>query len=243
MCGRFALNSTPRRIARHFDLREEPALFAPRYNIAPTQPVAIVRENEHLARKHGGKAPREFTHVRWGLIPSWAKDPAIGNRMINARSETAATKPGYRGAFKYRRCLIPADGFYEWKKSAGKSAGGGKQPYYIRREDGEPFAFAGLWEHWQSEGGEEMESCTILTTDANDLLKPIHDRMPVILSPSDYALWLDTSQQEREAVTHLLRPPPTAGWEAVPVSTYVNSPKNEGEQCVAEVGTQGGLFE
>ena len=220
----------------------------PGFNIAPSQPVAIVREDAHSLH-------RELTHVHWGLIPGWAKDVSVGNRMINARSETAAVKQGYRGAMKYRRCLIPATGFYEWQKLIdGKT----RQAMYIHRqfnrEDGagsadgddvesELFALAGLWEHWQGPGGEEVESCTVLTTQPNELMKPIHDRMPVILRPADYARWLSTKVQDGDAVVDLLRPCDAEGWQARPVSSYVNSPRNDGPRCTKEVGRQGGLFE
>ena len=226
MCGRFALNSTPRRIAAHFKLSSDQFELFPRYNIAPTQPVMIVRQNAVTSQ-------RELTHVVWGLIPSWAKDIAIGNRMINARSETAMEKPGYRGAMKYRRCLVPADGFYEWRQSKVKSKAP-KQPYFIHRSDGDMLALAGLWEHWQGPGGEEIESCTLLTTDANNLMAPLHDRMPVILSPGDYDRWMDVKQQDPWQVSDLLRPCPGDWLIADPVSSYVNSPRNEGEQCIAK---------
>jgi putative SOS response-associated peptidase YedK len=223
MCGRFALNSTPRRIAAHFRLHTDQFELFPRYNIAPTQPVMIVRENTYTKE-------REMTHVVWGLIPSWAKDVAIGQRMINARSESAATKQGYRGAMKYRRCLVPADGFYEWKKAEKK---GPKQPYFIHKRDGELLGLAGLWEHWQGPGGEEVESCTILTTEPNEAMSALHDRMPVILSPDDYDRWLSTKIEEPEDVRDLMKPCP-AEWLALrAVGTFVNSARNEGEQCLA----------
>ncbi|MGD8725986.1 MAG: SOS response-associated peptidase, partial [Gemmatimonadales bacterium] len=163
----------------------------------------------------------------WGLIPSWAKDPTIGNRMINARAETVATKPAFEGAFKHRRCLIPADGFYEWQKTGSR-----KQPYYIGRRDGSVFAFAGLWERWADEGHDPIETFTIITTTPNDLLAPIHDRMPVILPTDRYDEWLDPANTETEALQSLLGPAPAADLTATPVSTYVNSPHNEGPECV-----------
>ncbi len=233
MCGRFALNSTPRRIAAHFKLSSDQFELFPRYNIAPTQPVMIVRQ-------HAVTSQRELTHVVWGLIPSWAKDVAIGNRMINARSETAIEKPGYRGAMKYRRCIVPADGFYEWRQggaSAGRAAmrsKPAKQPFFIHRTDGDLLGLAGLWEHWQGPGGEEIESCTLLTTEANELMAPLHDRMPVILSPGDYARWMDVKQQDPWQVADLMRPCPADWLVADPVGNYVNSPRNEGEQCLAK---------
>lgn len=225
MCGRFALNSTPRRIAAHFKLSSDQFELFPRYNIAPTQPVMILRQNAVSGR-------RELTHVVWGLIPSWASDVGIGNRMINARSETAIEKPGYRGAMRYRRCIVPADGFYEWRQSQAKSKAA-KQPYFIRRADGDLLALAGLWEHWQGKGGEEIESCTLLTTAANEVMAPLHDRMPVILAPRDYDRWMDVKEQDPWQVADLLKPCPPDWLVTDAVSGYVNSPRNEGEACIA----------
>jgi putative SOS response-associated peptidase YedK len=217
MCGRFTLTATPKAIAETFQVPELPGL-EPRYNIAPTQAVAIVRPA-------AGETGRELEVVRWGLIPSWADDPAIGNRLINARSETAADKPSFRSAFKHRRCLIPTSGFYEWQKVGTK-----KQPHYIRQPDGGPFAFAGLWEHWEKDGG-PIDTCTILTTEANGLMRPIHDRMPLILGPEAWGPWLDpgTARPDLQA---LLRPCPDDWLTAFRVSTRVNNPKNEGPACI-----------
>lgn len=167
--------------------------------------------------------------LRWGLIPSWADDPGIGARMINARSETVAEKPSFRRAFKDRRCLIPADGFYEWQRTNG-----GKQPYYFQTEDRRPFAFAGLWESWSREG-EEIHSCAILTTNANDLVGEIHPRMPVILPPEDYDLWLDPDARESDLLLPLLRPYPAGDMQAHPVSRKVNKPSNNDPGCVERV--------
>ena len=178
MCGRFLLHTPVDTLQRAFGFAERPNL-RPRYNIAPTQTVPIVRQ------KDGGG--RELALVRWGLIPSWAKEAGIGGRLINARAETVAEKPAFRGAFRKRRALVPADGFYEWRKREGDRP---KQPLLVRRRDGQPFAFAGLWEHWRGPEG-EVETCTILTTEANAALAPIHDRMPVILDPACYDRWLD----------------------------------------------------
>src|SRR5258708_32718983 len=179
MCGRYTLAESPRKLAKRFDVPETPDLpfDGQRFNIAPTQQVPIVGL---------GKEAREMTLARWGLIPSWAKDSKIGNSLINARADTVAEKPAFRSAFKRRRCLIPADGFYEWK--TGEKV---KQPYYIHLKDGQPFAFAGLWEQWEPPEGESVRSCAIITTDANDLMRPLHHRMPVILDPKHYATWLD----------------------------------------------------
>jgi putative SOS response-associated peptidase YedK len=219
MCGRFTLLAPGESIADLFQLPETPHL-APRYNIAPTQPVAAVRVNRDTRR-------RELTHFHWGLIPRWAKDPKIGSRMINARSETAAEKPSFRVAFKYRRCLVPADGFYEWQKMNGR-----KQPVRIQMGDGRPFAIAGLWEHWSSPDGSELESCTLLTTEPNDLLKPVHNRMPVILAPADFDRWLDPGAQHPGEVQDLLRPYPSGEMRFYPVSTHVNNPRNEDPRCI-----------
>lgn len=219
MCGRFTLLAPGEAVADLFDLAETPHL-APRYNIAPTQPVAAIRYNSD-------KNKRELTHFHWGLIPRWAKDPAIGSRMINARSETAAEKPSFRAAFKYRRCLVPTDGFYEWWK-----VDGGKQPVRIHMKDEQPFAIAGLWEHWQSPDGSEIESVTLLTTDPNDLLKPIHNRMPVILAQKDYQRWLDPGAQHPGEVQPLMRPFPSDNMTFYPVSTHVNNPRNEDPTCI-----------
>src|SRR5262245_7474343 len=181
MCGRFTLTAPRQALKNLFPLFDFPEV-PPNYNVAPTQAVLAVRV------PHGQDKPAPAL-LKWGLVPGWADDPAIGNRMINARAETAADKPSFRAAFRKRRCLVLADGFYEWQKVGGK-----KQPYLIRLRGGEPFAFAGLWEHWERDG-RAVESCTILTTDANGLVKPLHDRMPVILAPQDFALWLDPKVQ------------------------------------------------
>lgn len=234
MCGRYNLNATPRRLARQFRLSSDQFELFPRYNIAPSQPVVIIRQNTHTLQ-------RELTHVLWGLIPSWAKDVAIGNRMINARSESAAVKPGFRGAMKYRRCIVPADGFYEWKEQGNAR---GKLAYYIHRKDDSMLALAGLWEHWQGPGGEEIETCALLTTTPNELMATIHDRMPVILAEEECDRWIDTTIQDVDAVTDLLGPCPADWLTMVPVSSYVNSQKNDGERCMqrVEVQEQGGLF-
>lgn len=221
MCGRFTLRSSPKAIADEFGLFDVPDLSA-RYNVAPSQSVVVVRQQEAKGR--------ELALLKWGLIPSWADDPAIGNRMINARSETAASKPSFRRAFRSRRCLVVADGFYEWQKTDGK-----KQPIYIRLKNDHPFGFAGLWERWEK-GDQPIESCTILTTDANDLMKPIHDRMPVIIPKGQYDLWLDPGCQDSEKLTKLLRPYSPDEMMAIPVSTLVNNPKSDVAKCIEAVG-------
>jgi putative SOS response-associated peptidase YedK len=230
MCGRFTLRASPRVIAGQFDLFETPE-FTARYNIAPSQAVAAVR-----TRGEALPPGRELVFLRWGLIPAWADDPSIGNRLINARAETVAQKPTFRHAFARRRCLIVADGFYEWQ-----GRGRGKQPYLIQLRDGGPFAFAGLWEAWEGAGHAYVESCTILTTEANALVRPLHDRMPVIVAPADYGLWLDPQLQDAARLTELLRPFASDALEAFRVSSRVNSPTHEGPECVAPAEGQRGL--
>jgi putative SOS response-associated peptidase YedK len=222
MCGRFTLRTSPQVIAEIFGLSALPEL-EPRYNVAPTQSVAAVR--------HQVKGPgRELVWLRWGLVPAWADDPSIGNRMINARAETAASKPAFRAAFKSRRCLIVADGFYEWQSHGGK-----KQPFFIGRKDQLPFGLAGLWEHWEH-GGQELETCTILTTEANSLLQPLHDRMPVIVPEQEFELWLDPAVTKAEQVEPILRPYPAGEMTAYPVNPIVNSPRNDVPACLEKVG-------
>lgn len=211
-------------MAEFFELVDTPTV-SPRYNIAPTQAVGVVRRDRD-------RDIRRFDLMHWGLIPSWAKDPTIGNRMINARSETAATKPSFRSAVKYRRCLLPTDGFYEWKAIAGQKR---KQPYYIRMADDRPFAFAGLWEHWEGPDGAAVDSCTILTTEPNKMMADIHNRMPVILDPKDFAQWLDPEVKTADVVHPLLRSYPTGGMTAHPVSTMVNRPSNDSAGCIEAI--------
>ena len=193
-------------------------MFTPRYNIAPTQNAAIV-----IAADDG---PR-LQVARWGLIPSWAKDAATGSSLINARAETVATKPAFRSAFKRRRCLVLADGFFEWQK-----IGAGKQAMYLRKRDGVPFMFGGIWERWTPPDGPEVQSFSIVTVAPNELAARVHDRMPLILDESDFSAWLDPKTGP-ETLTALLRPCPAEGMEAYPVSSYVNSPRNIGPDCVA----------
>jgi putative SOS response-associated peptidase YedK len=224
MCGRFTLRTPASLIAEQFSLLEVPDL-QPRFNIAPSQPVPVVRMDPQHA-----SAARQFVFLHWGLVPSWAEDAKIGNRMINARAETAADKPSFRAAMRRRRCLIVADGFYEWKTVAKR-----RQPMYIHLRDGRPFAFAGLWESWEGADHSALESCTILTTAANDLVRPIHDRMPVIIAPADYARWLDPAVQQAEPVLPLLRPYPVEEMAAYAVSPRVNSPTRDDESCLERV--------
>src|SRR5262245_14568313 len=194
MCGRFTLRSSPQAVAEAFGLPEAPDLL-PRFNIAPGQPVAVVRQKPQAEG-------RELALLRWGLIPVWADDPSIGNRLANARSETVATKPSFRRAFRSRGCLVVADGFYEWQRTNGR-----KQPYIVGLQNDRPFGLAGLWERWEKVG-EPVESCTILTTDANELMQPIHERMPVIFPPDQYGLWLDPRSEDAVKLAKLLRPFP-----------------------------------
>ena len=216
MCSRYSLSAPPEAIAKLFSVAiKEP--YPPRYNIAPTEPVAIVR--------NGLDGNREFVLVRWGLIPSWVKDPREFSTLINARSETAAEKPSFRGAMRHRRCLVPADGFYEW---TGKP--GAKKPHLIRLKSHTPFAFAGLWEHWLGADGSEIETMAILTTAANSDMASIHDRMPVILAPKDFARWLDCKPGTADAVSGLLRASPDDSLDIVEVNPKLNNPKNEGPE-------------
>lgn len=221
MCGRFALAATGEEVAEHYQLSEVP-FVVPRYNIAPTQPVAAVRLNE--------AGQREMTFFQWGLIPSWAKDPSMGSKMINARSETAGEKPAFRAAFKRRRCLLPATGFFEWQAADGR-----KVPMYIHAAEGGIFSLAGLWEIWQPADGGVLETCTILTTSPNALMEPIHNRMPVIVDPADYGMWL-APDTPLDQLIHLLRPFDTAPLAVYPVSTAVNKPQNDTPDIIIPAG-------
>lgn len=214
MCGRFTLTADPEELQSAFPEFTFPSQYAARYNVAPSQPVLGVAND-------GGNTADFFV---WGLIPSWAKDPTIGNRMINARAETLAEKPAFRGSYKYKRCLIFADGFYEWKAEPGRKV---KIPYYIRLVTGRPFAFAGLWDNWNGPEGSQVKSATIITTEPNSLMAELHNRMPVILAGDSYAQWLDPAPQKAESLQHLLRSFPADQMTAHPVSTLVNSPAND----------------
>ena len=219
MCGRYTLSSPTDLLADLLELGSVPEL-APRYNIAPTQEAAVVRFNAE-------SGVRSLELLRWGLIPFWSKDPGIGSRMINARAETVAEKPSFRTSFKRKRCLVVADGFYEWQ-----ATGGPKQPFYFRFEGGGPFTLAGLWDRWEKGEGEPIESFTILTTEPNEVVAPVHQRMPVILDRGGMASWLDPGIEEADRLTPLLGPFPAAGMEGYPVSTYVNSPGNDTPRCI-----------
>lgn len=213
MCGRFTLTVDPEELMERFHLDAAEAITAPRYNVAPTQDVAVVLS----------ESPNRLSVAKWGLIPSWAKDPGIGARMINARAETLPEKPSFRTAFKKRRCLVLADGFFEWRKEQdGKT----KTPMYMRLQDGEAFAFAGLYELWKSPEGQDVRSCTIVTCEPNALLQTIHNRMPVILPRDAEAEWLDASTPAI-ALMAMLTPYPAERMQAVAVSKRVNSPAND----------------
>ncbi|MBD1804571.1 SOS response-associated peptidase [Microcoleus sp. FACHB-SPT15] len=224
MCGRYTQSKSAEIITRAFQL-DNVSDIEPRYNIAPTQSVLTVLQPSASANRQGKM-------LHWGLIPSWAKDRKMASKLINARAETVAEKPAFRSAFRKRRCLVVADGFYEWQQQENKKQ---KQPFYFRLSDGEPFAFAGLWEQWQDATGEEIESCTVLTTEANDLMRPIHNRMPVILEPKNYDLWLDAEATKPELLQLLLHPYPTEEMTAYPVSTAVNKPTNDSAECINSI--------
>ncbi len=213
MCGRYTQRATPEAVAKQFKLKKPPPLFIPNYNVAPSEQVLAIR-------REAESGEREGVLLRWGLIPWWAKDTKIGNHCINAKAETVHEKPAFRSAFKKRRCLIVADGFYEWKMLAGR-----KQPMWIGRKDNAPFAFAGLWEYWKAESAEAIESCTIITTEPTSLMSEIHNRMPVILPASAYDSWLDPASPDT-ALRELLAAPVQEELYSYPVSKMVNSPKN-----------------
>ena len=221
MCGRFTRKENLQHLAGLLGLKVFPPLH-PRYNIAPSQLVACVRTKPESKE-------RECVDLKWGLVPSWAKDPSIGNKLINARGETVAEKPAFRHAFKQQRCLVLADGFYEWKRE-GKT----KQPFYIRFKDKRPFAFAGLWERWEKQEP-ALETCALITTGPNALMASIHTRMPVILASKEYDDWLDPSLHTLERLNALLRPFPSEVMEAYPVSPIVNNPGNDQAECVKAV--------
>ena len=225
MCGRYSLIADIQELARQFEFDGTGFEDSPRYNVAPTQAVLTVTNRD----------ARHAEYMRWGLIPSWAKDASIGNRMINARGETVAQKPSFRNALQRRRCLVLADGFYEWQK-----VGKGKQPMRIVLKSREPFAFAGLWETWRNPEGETIRSCTIITTEANDLLRPIHERMPVILPRELEEFWLDGNVTESAALSDVLSPYSDEAMEAYQVSPLVNKATNNSADLIVPMG--GGLF-
>jgi putative SOS response-associated peptidase YedK len=225
MCGRFVSSSTPDEIAQYFDAAPPAAEAAlqPSWNVAPTNDIYVVLEDggvRHVAPHH------------WGLVPIWATSPSAGNKMINARAETLASKNAFKPAFRKKRCIVPVDGFYEWQKVPGQKV---KQPYFISRADGEPLAFAGLWEQWRGpdrDGSERLRSATIVTTEANETMAPVHDRMPVILPPSAWDVWLDPAVSDLDLLGKLLVPAPPTLLTLRPVSTEVNSVRNHGPQLI-----------
>jgi putative SOS response-associated peptidase YedK len=219
MCGRYRLSRRKQMIEEYFSTVSSEDDWSPRYNIAPTQPVPVIRQNPKEPR-------RELSLMKWGLIPSWAKDQSVGAQMINARSETAATKLAIRDPLTIRRCLIPADGFYEWQRR-GKA----KQPYCFEVNDGELFAFAGLWDRWRDTRGQWLKSCSILTTTPNAVTSSVHDRMPVILDPDSYDLWLDPGMRDVAAASEMLKPYDARLMCCYPVSTRINHVANDDEEC------------
>jgi putative SOS response-associated peptidase YedK len=221
MCGRFTLHLPPELLAEIFGLLEIP-VYPARYNIAPTQKVAVIR--------CVGDGRNRLDFFRWGLVPSWAKDLGIGNKMINAKAETVHEKAAFRHAIRHRRCLVPASGFFEWRHE-----GKGKIPLYVRLKNGSPMVFAAIWESWKSPEGETVESCAVLTTSSNELIEPLHDRMPVILHPEEYRLWLDPEISDPAKLRHLYRPYPPDQMVMYPVSPLVNSPRNDTPDLISPV--------
>jgi putative SOS response-associated peptidase YedK len=223
MCGRFTMTIDPTHLQEAFPWATIPSELNPRFNIAPSQPIAVIpNSGENI-----------LSMYTWGLIPSWSKDPTIGNRMINARAETLAEKPSFRNAYRRRRCLILADGFYEWKQESNRNS---KTPMYIHMKNRNPFAFAGLWEIWNSPDGSEIRSCTIITTQPNSLLEPIHNRMPVILPPDAYSRWLDPGEKQPAQLNDLLIPFHSSEMEAYPVSKMVNNTQNDSADLIHPIG-------
>jgi putative SOS response-associated peptidase YedK len=233
MCGRYRLSRRKQLVEEYFETEPWQEDWNPRYNIAPTQPVPVIRQ-------HPREPVRQISIMRWGLVPHWAKDTSGAARTINARSETAATKPAFRDPLKYRRCLIPADAFYEWKRD-----GTSKQPYCFEVNDGEIFAFAGLWDGWKNAEGRWIKTCSILTTTPNAVTSSVHDRMPVILHPDIYNLWLDPGMTDVQVISELLKPYDAASMRSYPVGTRINHVAHDDEECsrpVVLATSQSGLF-
>jgi putative SOS response-associated peptidase YedK len=224
MCGRFTNDAKSKQVEKEFKIGKiNPKLFTPRYNIAPTQNIPVVLESS---------GERIVEALRWGLIPSWAKDESIGNKLINARAETLAEKPSFRNAFRSHRCIIPASGFYEWQKASK----GAKQPFYFYLKEKDVFGFAGLFEEWLNrETGEQVETFTIITTEANKILKEVHERMPVILKPKDYDQWLDAKEKDTDKLQKLLKPYPASEMASYKVSRSVNIPDNDSPELIEEI--------
>jgi putative SOS response-associated peptidase YedK len=219
MCGRFTLTSPAQVLAEAFGV-DPPFGLEPRYNVCPGQAVLAVRRARDEER-------RTASYLHWGLVPHWTKEAPRDVKMINARAETAADKPAFRDAFRSKRCLVPADGFFEWRSEPG-----GKQPYLVRLKSGAPFAIAGLWAAWRPDDGPKLESCALLTTEPNELMRPIHDRMPVLLPCEIWDPWLDPAVSDVERLRALLRPAPAETMEAIPVSRRVNDPRNDDAACL-----------
>jgi putative SOS response-associated peptidase YedK len=228
MCGRFVLFSTGKDISRHFELVEDP-LFPPRFNIAPNQKIETVRVPQ-------GTGHRRIATARWGLIPNWAKDKSIGWKLINARSETVFDKPAFRNSIRKRRCLIPSNGFYEWKRNHGAKT----RPYFFSMADGSLFAFAGLWDSWKDDSGETIETCSIITTAANSLVAPVHERMPVILKRDNYDLWLDNAITDLERLSWVMVPYASELMKLYPVASKVNKASYDGPDCIEAVDEEEG---
>ena len=224
MCGRYSLTTAPEAMRRLFGTRGPLANLPPRYNIAPTQDAPVVRP----AEDGGG---RELVMLRWGLVPSWSRGPDSRYSMFNARAETVADKPAFRAAFRARRCLVPASGFFEWRK-----LGRAKQPYHIGVEGRAAFALAGLWDRWAGGEGEAIQSFTIIVTEANELIRPLHERMPVIIDPADYGLWLEGGAEAADRARALLKPYPAEAMAAYAVSARVNNPRHDDAQCLEAAG-------
>ena len=233
MCGRYRLSRRKQIIEEHFETAPWDGDWSPRFNVAPMQPVPVIRQ-------HPNRAIRQISNVRWGLVPHWAKAPSIATGTINAKSETAATKPAFRDPLKLRRCLIPADGFYEWKRTVAS-----KQPYCFEVREGELFAFAGLWDGWKDANDQWVKTCSILTTLPNALTATVHDRMPVILDPGSYDLWLDPGMQDVTRLFEVLKPYDARWMRCYPVGSRVNYVGNDDEECsrpVQVVEAQSNLF-
>lgn len=221
MCGRFVLKDSIKDLSSCFQIENSDDLFLePRYNIYPGQNVPVIVYIRY----------RRYLMMRWGLVPSWSNDPLIGFQMINARAETLTQKPSFKNSFKKQRCIIPCSGFYEWKKLDNKT----KTPYHIRLKNGYPFALAGLWDEWKKDGG-NLTTFTIITTVANSIIEPVHNRMPVILKPENYDTWLDPAINDMDEVISMLRPYSSEEMELYEVSNFVNSPKNDSPQCIEPV--------
>lgn len=222
MCGRFALTVDPAAVQQAFSLSGMPEQMTPRYNIAPTQPVAVITNDDASA----------LTFHRWGLVPSWAKDISMGSKLINARGETVHEKPSFRSAFRRRRCLIVTDGYFEWQTTDGS-----KQPYFIFLKGKPVFALAGIWEIWHSPEGDELRTCSIITTEANEFMTPLHDRMPVILDPKDYDQWLQKGEVKAESLLPLIRGFDSDAMEAYAVSKAVNKPVNDSPEIIVPLAS------